>query len=68
MVTNKNNDKMNAKKYYRVCHKDTFQGLWYNFKGEFTGLIHGQLNFVKPVLCKWNLTKQLWAGYQQLKT
>ena len=45
MVTTKNNDKMNAKKYYRVCHKDTFQGLWYNFKGEFTGLIHGQLNF-----------------------
>jgi len=33
------------KKYYRVCHKDTLQGLWYNYKGEFTGLIHNKFNF-----------------------
>ena len=31
--------------YYRVCHKDTLQGLWYDYKGEFTGLIHNDFNF-----------------------
>jgi hypothetical protein len=33
------------KKYYRVCHKETLQGLWYDYKGEFTGLIHNDFNF-----------------------
>ena len=31
--------------YYRVCHKDTLQGLWYTFNGDFTGLIHNEFNF-----------------------
>lgn len=31
--------------YYRVSNNSTRQGLWYNFKGEFTGLIHTELNF-----------------------
>jgi len=31
--------------FYRVCHKDTLQGLWYDYKGDFTGLIHNELNF-----------------------
>jgi hypothetical protein len=34
-----------TKEYYRVCHKDTLQGLWYDFSGDFTGLIHGEFNF-----------------------
>jgi hypothetical protein len=34
-------------KYYRVCHKDTHQGLWYDYKGGFTGLIHDKFNFCK---------------------
>jgi hypothetical protein len=39
---------MNEKrKYYRVCHKDSIQGLWYDYNGEFTGNIHGKLNFCK---------------------
>ena len=25
---------MEIKKYYRVCHKDTLQGLWYDYKGQ----------------------------------
>jgi hypothetical protein len=33
------------KTFYRVCHKDTLQGLWYDYKGNFTGLIHEDLNF-----------------------
>jgi hypothetical protein len=33
------------KKFYRVCHKDTLQGLWYDYQGQFTGLIHEDFNF-----------------------
>ena len=35
------------KTFYRVCHKDTQQGLWYAFNGEFTGLIHNEFSFCK---------------------
>lgn len=31
--------------YYRIAHENTTQGLWYNAFGEFTGLIHKELNF-----------------------
>lgn len=33
------------KLFYRVCHKDTNQGLWYNYDGKFTGLIHNEFDF-----------------------
>jgi len=33
------------KKFYRVCHRDTKQGLWYDQQGRFTGLIHGDFDF-----------------------
>lgn len=33
------------KKYYRVCNKETLQGLWYDYDGKFTGLIHNDFNF-----------------------
>ena len=33
------------KTFYRVCNTKTRQGLWYNQKGEFTGLIHNKFNF-----------------------
>ena len=32
-------------KYYRVCNINTHQGLWYDYKGIFTGLIHNDFNF-----------------------
>lgn len=35
------------KKFYRVCHSETLQGLWYSFDGQFTGLIHDKLSFCK---------------------
>ena len=38
---------MKNKTFYRVCHKETLQGLWYAFNGEFTGLIHNQFSFCK---------------------
>jgi hypothetical protein len=34
-----------TKTYYRVCHKETLQGLWYAYNGEFTGLIHNTFDF-----------------------
>lgn len=33
------------KQFYRVCNVETKQGLWYDQKGEFTGLIHTEFNF-----------------------
>ena len=32
-------------KYYRVCNIDTHQGLWYDYQGIFTGLIHNEYCF-----------------------
>ena len=31
--------------FYRVANTQTQQGLWYDFKGNFTGLIHNEFNF-----------------------
>ena len=36
---------MEKKKYYRVCHEETLQGLWYDYTGGFTGFIHDKFNF-----------------------
>ena len=36
---------MEEKLYYRIAHKETKQGLWYDAKGNFTGLIHNEYNF-----------------------
>jgi hypothetical protein len=33
------------KTFYRVCNPESEQGLWYDFKGEFTGLIHTKFDF-----------------------
>jgi len=33
------------KTFYRVCNPESEQGLWYDFKGKFTGLIHTDFNF-----------------------
>ena len=34
-----------SKLFYRIAHKETHQGLWYDSKGNFTGLIHNEFNF-----------------------
>lgn len=36
---------MKSKLFYRVANIETQQGLWYDFKGNFTGLIHNEFNF-----------------------
>lgn len=41
------NRQIDTKLFYRVSHKDTQQGLWYDFKGNFTGFIHDKFNFCK---------------------
>jgi len=33
------------KTFYRVCNLVTMQGLWYDYKGEFTGFIHDKFKF-----------------------
>lgn len=35
----------NMKTFFRVCNIKTEQGLWYNFDGSFSGLIHSEFNF-----------------------
>jgi hypothetical protein len=36
---------MNNKLFYRVANIETNQGLWYDYDGSFTGLIHTKFNF-----------------------
>jgi len=36
---------METKLFYRVANHETQQGLWYDFKGKFTGFIHDRFNF-----------------------
>lgn len=33
--------------FYRICKPETGEGLWYDNKGEFTGLIHDTYDFCK---------------------
>jgi hypothetical protein len=34
-------------KFYRIENRETKQGLWYSYNGEFTGLIHTKFTFCK---------------------
>lgn len=36
---------MEKQTFYRVCHRITLQGLWYDQNGAHTGLIHDKLDF-----------------------
>lgn len=36
---------MESKLFYRVANVESQQGLWYDFNGEFTGLIHEKFKF-----------------------
>ena len=69
---------MEAKTYFRVCHKETLQGLWYTFDGSFTGLIHDKFNFCAnsklemefdPTLVGWlsavESLNDLWKWFTQ---
>ena len=34
--------KKEPKIFYRVCNQETLRGMWYDYQGEFTGLIHDE--------------------------
>lgn len=36
---------MATKIFYRIANIETQQGLWYDFQGNFTGLIHNRFDF-----------------------
>ena len=66
------------KSYYRVCHYETLQGLWYAFNGDFTGLIHDKFKFclnnelelecnVDPEYDKKEMIK-VWLPYNEIIT
>lgn len=40
-------NEMEKTTFYRLANTNTCQGLWYDFKGKFTGHIHGKFNFCK---------------------
>lgn len=39
--------KKEEKVFYRVCNENTLRGLWYDYNGKFTGIIHNEFNFCK---------------------
>lgn len=36
---------MEGKIFYRIANNETKQGLWYDYNGKFTGLIHDKYSF-----------------------
>ena len=36
-----------VKTFYRIANTDSKQGLWYDYDGNFTGLIHDKFSFCK---------------------
>lgn len=50
------------KTFYRVSNLDTQQGLWYNFTGTFTGLIHDKFSFCTNSALKMDFDPEL-IGY-----
>lgn len=36
---------MEKRIFYRIANTETNQGLWYDYEGNFTGLIHTKFNF-----------------------
>lgn len=47
------------KQFYRVCNTLTEQGLWYDFNGNFTGLIHNNFIFCKNNSLKMDFDPEL---------
>lgn len=45
--------------FYRVCNEVTKQGLWYQFDGSFTGLIHDRFNFCANKDLKMDFDEEL---------
>lgn len=50
------------KVFYRVCNHDTNQGLWYDYEGNFTGLIHDKFSWCQNSDLKMDYDSEL-CGY-----
>lgn len=50
---------MSKQTYFRVCNRDTLQGLWYAFNGEFTGLIHNEFDFCQNTELKMDFDPEI---------
>lgn len=48
-----------TKTFYRVCHENTKQGLWYCPEGTFTGLIHDKFKFCKNSTLEMHFDEEL---------
>ena len=59
---------MNKQTYFRVCHKDTLQGLWYTFNGEFTGLIHDEFSFCTNTELKMDFDPEIVGWVSAVET
>lgn len=53
------------KTFYRVCNLETKQGLWYNYDGIFTGLIHEAFNFCQNSTLAMDFDEEL-CGYMSV--
>lgn len=55
-------------KYYRVCNIKTHQGLWYDYQGVFTGLIHNEFNFCLNYKLKMDFDPEIIGWLSAVKT
>jgi len=53
---------METKVFFRVNNIDTQQGLWYDQKGEFTGLIHDKFSFCQNTSLRMDFDSDI-VGY-----
>lgn len=51
--------------FYRVCHEHSLRGLWYDYQGGFTGIIHNEFNFCKNNEMKMDFDIELVGFLQQ---
>lgn len=56
------------KTFYRVCNPESEQGLWYDFKGKFTGLIHTKFSFCKNHELKMDFDDELVGWLSAVET
>ena len=50
---------METKSFFRVCNPETQRGLWYNFDGSFSGLIHNEFAFCENSGLKMDFDPEL---------
>jgi hypothetical protein len=58
----------NKQTYFRVCHKDTLQGLWYTYGGEFTGLIHNEFGFCQNNALRMDFDEEIVGWLSAVET